>query len=111
MAHRLNRELTLEMPARVPDGAGGFRESWMPLGVLWAKVTARTGRETAGAAGPLSQVAFRIIVRAAPTCSNSRPQPNQRFRDGSRYYRILSVAEDDVDGRYLLCNAQEETVA
>ena len=111
MAYRLNRELTLEMPARVPDGAGGFTESWMPLGVLWAKVTARTGRETAGVAAPLSQVAFKIIVRAAPTHSNARPKPDQRFRDGSRYFRILSVAEDDADGRYLMCNAQEETVA
>lgn len=111
MAHRLNRELMLEMPARVPDGAGGFSESWMPMGKVWAKVTARTGREKAGVAAPLSQVGFKIIVRAAPTYSNARPQSNQRFRDGSRYFRILSVAEDDVDGRYLMCNAQEETVA
>lgn len=111
MAYRLNRELTLERPARVPDGAGGFSESWVPVGVLWANVTARTGRETAGVAAPLSQVAFKIIVRAAPTTSDARPNPNQRFRDGTRLFRILSVAEDDMDGRYLMCTAQEETVA
>lgn len=111
MAYRLNRKLVLEMPARMPDGAGGFAESWMPLGIVWANVTARTGRERAGVAAPLSQVAYRIVVRAAPTHSNARPQANQRFREGTRYYRILSVAEADRDGRFLMCTAQEETVA
>lgn len=111
MAYRLNRQLVLEMPARVPDGAGGFSESWMALGTLWAKVVTRTGRETAGVAAPLSLVAYKIFVRAAPTGSNARPYANQRFREGTRLYRILSVAEDDADARYLLCTAQEETVA
>jgi len=111
MGNRLNRRLVLEMPARVPDGAGGFAESWMQLGVLWADVQARTGREAAGVAAPVSRVAYKIIVRAAPALSQARPQPNQRFREGERFYRILAVAEDDVDGRYLMCTAQEETVA
>lgn len=111
MAYRLNRRLVLEMPARVPDGAGGFAESWMPLGVLWANVTARTGREKAGVAAPLSLVSTKIIVRAASETSDARPHPNQRFREGTRFYRILSVAEDDTDGHYLMCHAQEETVA
>lgn len=111
MAYRLNRQLVLEMPARVPDGAGGFAESWMPLGKLWAHITGRTGRETAGIAAPLSQVAVKIIVRAAPVGSTARPAPNQRFREGTRLFRILSVSEDDIDARYLMCSAQEETVA
>ncbi len=111
MAYRLNRKLVLEMPARVPDGAGGFSESWMALGTVWAQVIARTGRETAGIAAPLSRVAYKIIMRAAPVGSDARPNPNQRFREGTRLYRILAVAEEDVDGRYLICTAQEETVA
>lgn len=111
MAPRLNRQLVLEMPARMPDGAGGYSTNWTALGIVWASVTARTGREKAGVASPLSQVAYKIIMRAAPPGSQARPQPDQRFRDGTRYYRILSVAEHDVDGRYLICTAQEETVA
>ena len=111
MGYRLNRQLVLEMPARLPDGAGGFAESWMPLGTLWADVIARTGREAAGVAAPLSRVAYKIIVRAAPMTSDARPHPNQRFRDGTRLFRILAVAEDGADGRYLVCTAQEETVA
>lgn len=111
MAYRLNRKLVLEMPARLPDGAGGFAESWMPLGTLWAAVISRTGREAAGVAAPLSRVAYKIIVRAAPVSSDARPHPNQRFREGERVFRIHAVTEDDQDGRYLVCTAQEEIVA
>lgn len=111
MAYRLNRQLVLEMPARLPDGAGGFTESWMPLGKLWAHVISRTGRESAGVAAPMSRIGYKIIVRAAPVGSEARPYADQRFREGTRLFRILAVTEDDVDGRYLVCTAQEETVA
>lgn len=111
MAYRLNRQLMLESPQRIADGAGGFTEGWVALGQLWANVSARSGRETSGVAAPLSQVAYRIVVRAAPVGSDARPVADQRFREGSRYFRILSVAEDDTDARYLKCTAQEETVA
>jgi len=111
MAYRLNRQLVLEMPARVPDGAGGFVQSWMPLGSLWAHVITRSGREAASIAGPLSRTGYKIIVRGAPVGSPSRPQADQRFREGDRVFVIVSVAEDDADGRFLVCTAQEETVA
>ncbi|MBU2993704.1 head-tail adaptor protein [Octadecabacter sp. 1_MG-2023] len=111
MAYRLNRQLVLEAPQRVADGAGGFNESWAALGIVWANVKARSGREKAGVAAPLSLVSYQIVVRAAPVGSDARPQAEQRFREGERYYRILSVTEDDADGRYLICTSQEETVA
>ncbi len=111
MGYRLNRLLILEMPARVPDGAGGFAQSWMALGTLWANIKARSGREKAGVAGPLSLSNYIITLRAAPAHSTARPQPDQRFREGERLFRILSVAEDDTDARYLRCLAQEEIAA
>lgn len=111
MGRRLNRRLVLETPERIADGAGGFSQTWTALGTLWAQVIARTGRETAGGAMPLSRVAFKIIVRAAPMGQSTRPVASQRFRDGERLFVIQSVTEDDADGRYLICTAQEETVA
>ncbi len=109
--YRLNRKLVLESPEQVADGAGGYVQSWSALGTLWAHVTAGSGREVAGVAAPLSRVSLKIIVRAAPFGSEARPKADQRFREGERLYRIISVAEDDTDGRYLKCTAQEETVA
>lgn len=109
-APRLNRHLVLEAPARVADGSGGYAVTWQTLGSLWAEVTARTGRETASVAAPVSAVSYKILVRGAPLEAPNRPKPDQRFREGSRLFHIVAVADGDADGRYLACYANEETV-
>ncbi|MEP3844786.1 MAG: phage head closure protein [Paracoccaceae bacterium] len=105
---RLNRRLTLENATRTSDGAGGFVESWASLGVLWASVLPRTGRDSETAEAPVSAVSFKIVVRAAPIGHVQRPVAEQRFRDGSRLFQIRAVTEFDVEGRYLTCFADEE---
>lgn len=106
---QLNRRLVLEEAQRVSDGAGGFTEIWLALGVLWADVRAGTGRERE-AAGlfTVSTVPYRITVRAAPHGAPSRPRPDQRFRDGARIFRIMAVTERDPQGMFLECYAREE---
>lgn len=108
---RLNRRLILEAPDRIADGAGGFLESWVELGELWADVRSRTGRERNGGDFPISTVSYRIIVRGSPIGSVARPLPQQRFRDGARVYVINAVAELDPNGRYLTCFVDEEVAA
>lgn len=105
---RLNRLLMLEAPVRVPDGAGGYAETWTALGEMWAEVSARAGRERAEAGVPVSAVSHRIVVRSAPHGAASRPKPEQRFREGTRLFVIQAVTERDADGRYLTCFADEE---
>lgn len=107
---RLSRALVLEAPVTVPDGAGGFAQSWVALGTLWAEVLPGAGRESGGEVA-VAQVAYRITVRAAPVGSDARPKPEQRFRDGARLFTILAVAERDAEGRYLTCFAREEVAA
>ncbi|WP_068116578.1 phage head closure protein [Tropicimonas marinistellae] len=107
----LTRKLTLEALERVPDGAGGFVESWSVLGTLWAEVKAGTGKETEEEFLTLSTVPYRITVRSAPPGAASRPKADQRFREGSRVFRILAVADADVRGRYLTCFTREEEVS
>ena len=108
---RLNRRLTLEAAQRVPDGAGGYSETWVTQGEVWAQVQASTGRERAGEELGVSTVRYKIVVRGAPFGAPSRPTSEQRFREGTRIFRILAVAERDPEGRYLTCFATEETVA
>ena len=110
-APKLTRALVLEAPVTVPDGAGGFATDWQALGTLWAEIRAGAGRERFAALGPAGEVRLRILVRAAPHGSDQRPRPDQRFREGARIFRILAVAEADVQGRYLICTAQEELPA
>ena len=108
MSRRLNRLLVLEAPEHVADAAGGFTVGWVALGELWAEVTARTGREAEFGAVPTTRVSLRIVVRGAPAGAPSRPQAGQRFREGTRIYRIEAVAERDTEGRFLTCFATEE---
>jgi len=107
----LNRKLLLEEPLQTPDGAGGYSESWAPLGTLWAEVSPGTGSESAGQFLTLSSVPYKITVRGAPEGAPSRPKPDQRFREGTRIYRILAVAERDAQGRYLTCFSREEVAS
>ncbi|WP_299559736.1 phage head closure protein [uncultured Sulfitobacter sp.] len=109
-APRLNRQLVLEAPDLLHDGAGGFVAGWVPLGVLWGEIAARTGREAALSGAPVSRMTFRITVRGAPVGSAERPTAQQRFRLGTRIFTIEAVAERDVSGRYLTCFAHEEQV-
>ncbi|MEB8388629.1 head-tail adaptor protein [Rhodobacteraceae bacterium KMM 6894] len=104
----LNRQLVLEAPTRVADGAGGFDQGWAVLGTLWADISARTGREVMEGSVQMSSTSYRIMVRAAAYGAPSRPKPEQRFRDGARVFRIEAVADRDPTGRYLTCYATEE---
>lgn len=108
MSVRLNRRLVLETPGRVADGAGGFTETWVPEGVLWAEVVAGAGSDAAGVEVSLAKVPYRITVRGAPVGSASRPRPDQRLSDGARSFLILAVTERDPGGQYLTCFAREE---
>ena len=104
----LNRALVLEAPERAPDGAGGFIDTWVVLGTLWADVKPGTGRERSEGPAPISAVALHIVVRAAPEGSSARPKPGQRLREGGRIYAISAVREWDAQARYLTCFATEE---
>jgi len=107
----LNRKLMLEAPLRVADGAGGYVETWSPLGMLWANLRAGTGRARDVGSAPVSQVPYRITVRSAAPGAPSRPAPEQRFREGPRIFRIVAVSDSDPEGRYLTCHSIEEVVA
>ncbi|MEP4195382.1 MAG: head-tail adaptor protein [Aliishimia sp.] len=107
----LNRRLSLDARGHLFDGAGGYEPLWSELGVHWAEVTPRSGRERQGKNAPLSNVGYKITVRSAPVGNPARPLPEQRFRDGNRIFHIKGVAESDQQGLYLTCFVEEEVVA
>lgn len=107
---QLNRKLVLEAPVRSADGAGGFVETWQPLGTLWAQIKTGSSREKAGNFLTLSSTTLKIVVRSAPIGSQFRPTADQRFAEGMRIYRIQAVTETEGAGRYLTCIAKEEVV-
>lgn len=104
----LRRPLVLETLTRAPDGLGGFSESWVARGTLWAEVVPGAGRELVREEVTGSSVPLRITVRGARIGAPSRPAAGDRFREGGRSFRIVAVTERDPAGRYLLCFAHEE---
>lgn len=107
----LTRRLVLEEAVRLPDGAGGFSETWSELGTVWADIRPTGSRQRAGDAAVLSLVSYRIIVRAAPDGSPRRPKAGQRFRDGARRFRIEAVTERPGSVMFLDCRASEEVAS
>lgn len=107
----LNRVLTLEAKQQESDGAGGYSETWVALGALWAEVKPRTGRDREREAVGTARVDYRITVRALPVGQAARPEAGQRFREGVRVFRIVAVADQGAEGRYLTCFAREEVSA
>ncbi|RMH53198.1 MAG: head-tail adaptor protein [Alphaproteobacteria bacterium] len=103
----LRRRLTLEEPVELADGGGGSIGGWREVGTLWADVRAVSGSEMLQGGRDRQRVTHRVIVRGAPVGSPRRPSPHQRFRDGSRIFDILAVAENDPDGRFILCWTEE----
>ena len=104
---KLNRKLELEELDRVPDGMGGFTESWVSKGALWVNLDARGASERLVGARTLPVTKFKIVTRAAPYGADSRPRPDQRFREGSRVFDIRAVSELDEAGHYLEIWAEE----
>lgn len=110
-APRLTVPLVLETPERIVDGMGGYRVDWRALGLLYARMRAGAGTERQGEVGAQSVVSWRITVRGAPDGDPRRPRAGQRFRMGTRFFRIDAVAEADPRGLWLDCRAREEGVA
>lgn len=110
-APHLTQLLVLEQAERLADGAGGFTSVWYEVCTHWAEITSGAGRQTAGEEVFLSQVPYRITLRAAPIGSIARPRPEQRLRLGARIFTILAVAEKDAAGKYLVCFSREEVPA
>jgi head-tail adaptor len=105
-----NRRLTLEAPQRVPDGAGGYAETWVALGEIWALVDPARGREAAPDTLGLSTQRMRVTLRAVPPGRPSRPRPGMRFREAGRVLRIVAVADADAQARLLVCDTVQEEV-
>lgn len=103
----LTRRMELQERVDTPDGMGGVSVAWTTLGTLWAAMAPRTGRSELVAGRQSARQPWRITVRGAPVGAVQRPRPDQRFREGTRVFDILSVAEADGAGRFLTCFAEE----
>jgi SPP1 family predicted phage head-tail adaptor len=98
----MRTELVLEEATPVPDGAGGFAETWTELATLFAKLEPVAVRERFGADQTLEEVTHRVTLRHRPDVVSG-----MRFAHGERRLAILTVHDPDETGRYLVCRTRE----
>ena len=75
-APQLTHLLVLEQATRLSDGAGGFTSTWAEVCTHWAEITSGAGRMTAGEEVFVSQVPYRITLRAAPWAATPARAPS-----------------------------------
>lgn len=107
---QLNFKMVLEEPLRVPDGAGGYTQTWNTVGTLWGAVVARGAADGDVAAGPISRLRYRVTLRGAAADDPARPRVGQRLRLGGRVLTVDGVVDAAPDARFLTVWASEEVL-
>lgn len=90
---------------RTADQGGGFYESWVSRGIVWAKVQPANALDAKRAEHYAGEVSHRITVRQDPQQSI---QSGMRFVTALRIFRILAVYDPDERGALRMCLAKEE---
>ena len=113
-ASKAQNRVTVQLPTRVADDAGGWTESWADALTLWAVIEPMAGREVYLSSQLQSRVDARITVRYQSSLAESTVTAKYRVKFGSRYYNIKAVKNlaDDMktEGRafqQLLCTEGE----
>lgn len=99
----LNQRLVLEAPVETSDGAGGVTRGYTDVATLWAGVAPVSAREAVIAAAAGILVTHHIRMRARTDVTT-----RHRLRQGARLWRIATVREEDVFGRRLVIEAEEQ---
>lgn len=86
--NHLTERLTLEQPARVPDGGGGAAVTWEPITELWAQVRPLSGDERLRHDQVAGRLTHRVTIR-----HRAGVTPAMRFTQGPRVYEIVAVLE------------------
>ena len=107
MIGRMDQRITLQRLVKTPDGAGGYTESWANLPANpcpWAKVTAKSGRESMveGRIAAQFTVLFEIYNRDDVTETDRILWQGAAYnirgirREGGRALRLVIEAERGV---------------
>ena len=92
----LNKRITLMYQTKVPDGMGGFTNSWVTAAEIFGAIWPISAKETITAAQPTMTVTHRIRIRYRANIRSS-----WRIKHGSRYYNIVSIINPNMDRKWL----------
>ncbi|HWA91812.1 MAG TPA: phage head closure protein [Rhizomicrobium sp.] len=98
MIGALNQRATLLANTLVPDGGGGFSESWETFASVWVAVEAIGGDDAFGPGRLESRVRHRLTLRRRNDVA-----AGQRATIGPRIFRIHTVIDGGTPTMVLLC--------
>jgi SPP1 family predicted phage head-tail adaptor len=84
----LRHRVTIQELVRVPDGLGGYSESWRDVATIWASIEPLRGQELYLARQTLQQVTHRVVMRYIRGVTRG-----MRIVWGERVLRILAVID------------------
>ena len=101
--HLLNAAVEVWRFTRVPDGMGGYSESWAQVGSARARFSQPTARER--------QVADKEEARlthVAYLSAGADVRRSDELRTADRTYEVLAVFEPSMPGTYLRADCHSE---
>ena len=98
----LRRELSLQACTMLPDGLGGFAESWAEVATVFARIEPVAAESRFGAGQTLEAMTHRITLRRRAGLASG-----MRFAKAGRVFDILTVHDPDESGRYFVCRVRE----
>lgn len=96
-------ELALEAATRLPDGAGGYTQSWSEVATLFARIEPVSAANRFGADKQTATVTHRVTLRRRDNVRHG-----MRLSRRDRVFEIVTVHDPDETGRYLVCQVREE---
>ncbi len=89
----LDKRITLQAKTKVPDGGGGFTDTWVDMATIWAGVWPVSAREITEANATVMVISHRIRIRY-----RSVLKAGWRVKFGNRYFSIVGVTSPN-EGR------------
>lgn len=89
-AGKLRRRITLERLEQVPDGGGGYTETWVALATLWAAVEPLRGNERFQAQQVSNTLTHKVTIRYRAGVT-----PKMRIVYGSHVFAIEAVIDPE----------------
>lgn len=101
-AAAFRKRLIVHAVTRVPDGQGGFTETWLPTAAVWASVEPVKGYEKFQAMQTATPVTHKVTSRFSQAVTT-----DTRLVMGDRVFRVTEALNRGEAGRFLDARALE----
>ena len=100
----MNKRIELQYTTKVPDGMGGFINSFVTTATVWAGIWPVSASEQVQAMQNVMTISHRIRIRYRSVLKAS-----WRIKYGERYFNIVSSVNPDEKCEYLDILCKEAT--